>query len=173
MNHASPRPRAHISHHVPGRVRLRVPERRRDEAYFATLKQHVAEWPGITNVHVNPLTASLLVFFSDASAALARAQDCELFDLREAEPSPPKAPIGHRARHHARAFDARVRELTGGRADTPSLVFMALLLAGIYQTMRRNVGAPATTLLWYAGDLLRLWHGAPERPGISGEPSGS
>lgn len=173
MNDTSPRPRAYVSHLIPGRVRLRVPERRRDEAYFSALKQHVAEWPGVTEVHVNPLTAGVLVFFSNGGAALTHAQGCDLFELSEAEPPPPKMPIGHRARHHARRFDARMREMTGGRADTQSLVFIALSLAGIYQIMRRNVGAPATTLLWYAGDLLRLWHGAPERSGISGEPAGS
>lgn len=170
----SRRPRAHISHLIPGRVRLRIPERRRDEAYFATLKQRVHEWPGISAVHVNPRTASLLALFSDAAAALAHAQNCDLFELTEAEPPRPAVPIGERARFRARSFDARLREVTGGLADTQSLVFAALFAAGAYQIIRRrNVGAPAVTLLWYAGDLLRLWNGAPERPGMPGEARGS
>lgn len=176
----SRRPRAHVSHLIPGRARLRIPERRRDDVYFSTLKQRVSEWPGITHVQVNPLTASILVFFSDAAAALAHAQGCDMFELVEADAPQSKAPIGDRARHQVRAFDARVRELTGGMADTQSLVFVALSVAGLYQALRGSIGVPAFTLLWYAGDTLRLWNGAPERLGMRperegkpGEPAGS
>ena len=38
-------------------------------------------------------------------------------------------------------------------------VFLLLLAGGVYQLLRGRVATPAPTLLWYAGDLLGLWHG--------------
>ena len=40
-------PLAHIAHQLPGRVRLRIPERRGDAAFFDELARALASWPGI------------------------------------------------------------------------------------------------------------------------------
>ena len=54
------------------------------------------------------------------------------------------------------AADTAVRRLSFGTADLRSGLFLALLAAGTYELLRGNVTAPAATLFWYAGDMLRL-----------------
>jgi hypothetical protein len=157
------RPQAHVSHVTGGRVRFRIPARRLDEAYFAALKQQVGEWPGITQVDVNPLTASVLVFFTEGTDALARAAQSDLFELAEAPPAPSPVPIAVTARRRLEQADIRLREMSGGSTDVRSLAVVGLVAAGASQLLRGNVAAPAVTLLWYATDALRLWRRAAGR----------
>lgn len=127
--------------------------------------ERVREWPGITSVETNPITGSVLVYFTDPATALAKANESELFTLAESEPSGPNQPIATLTRRKVRSFDSRLRSLTSGAGDTRSVVFITLCAAGAYQLLRGNVAVPAFTYLWYAGDLLRLWHGAPKHDG--------
>src|SRR5689334_17759009 len=57
-------PRARICHVSPGRVRVRIPERRYDAQYFAAVRELVSAWPGVESVEVNPVTAGVLVRFA-------------------------------------------------------------------------------------------------------------
>lgn len=156
-NGSSGRPPAYIAHFTPGRVRLRIPRRRRDTAFFAEVKTAVEGWPGIDEVRANPRTASVLVFFSDPAAVLAHAQNSDLFEIREAEPSSPRRPaipLAHRAQEKARTLSRWLEQFTGGRTDLRSLLLLALVGAAAYELHRGNIRAPATSLLWYASELL-------------------
>jgi len=53
-------PEARVCHLTTGRLRLRVPEKRRDNAFFRTVEQRLAGWDNVDRVEVNPLTASVL-----------------------------------------------------------------------------------------------------------------
>jgi hypothetical protein len=146
------RPRAEISHLTPGRLRLRIPERRRDDAFFARVRQHLSDRSGVVRVDVNPITASVLIQFNGAAEDFA-ARDDDLFELDDfpLEPSPLDA-----VRDEVVAADRTLRQLTGG-ADLRTLLFFALLAGGLYQLVRGNIAAPAVTLLWYACEALGLW----------------
>ena len=54
-------PDAYTVHQVPGRMRLRVPARRGDRAYFANVAQVLVAVPDVRSVRVNPSTGSVLV----------------------------------------------------------------------------------------------------------------
>jgi Heavy metal associated domain 2 len=153
------RPRAELCHYSPGRIRLRIRDRRWDEDFFQHVKDVVGTWPGVAQVEVNPISAGVLVHFTGSPLDLAqRAAESGLFALDTAALAQPAAgPSLDRARAEFNRIDRQVRELTGGGADLRALVVLALLMGGIYQLFRGNVAAPAVTLLWYAGDALGLW----------------
>jgi hypothetical protein len=52
---------AHIVHRTATRLRLRVPARKLDHAYFRDLKARLAGCPGIRSVEANPLTGSVVI----------------------------------------------------------------------------------------------------------------
>lgn len=55
------RAQACIAHRTAGRLRLKVPGRRHDAAFFADLERELVAQPGIVSVQANPMTASILV----------------------------------------------------------------------------------------------------------------
>jgi hypothetical protein len=50
-----------VVHTVPGRTRLRVPERQHDPPYFADVARRFSDQPLVKPVAVNPHTASILL----------------------------------------------------------------------------------------------------------------
>jgi hypothetical protein len=152
-------PRAEIRHITTGRLRLRIPERRRDGAFFGRVRQGLAGWPGVVGVEVNPVTAGVLIHFTGAPAhLLAHARNDDLFRLVDQRAEP--AALVDEIREGAMNVDRMLRHLTGG-GDLRTAVFLALLAGGIYQLFRGNIAAPAATLLWYAGEAVQIW-GPPQ-----------
>lgn len=158
------RPRAVICHVTSGRLRLRIPERRRDEAFFAHLEERLSAWPGVEHVGVDAITAGVVVRFADGPAFAARIRETDIFELEERDPAAAVSTpsVLEETRQGLKRVDARLRELTGGAGDIASLVFFALLAGGVYQLARGNIAAPAVTLLWYAAEVLKLWREEPE-----------
>lgn len=163
-------PTAHLRHVATGRLRVKIPQKRHDEAYFARVAQSVSAWDSVERVEVNPLTASVLVFFKDLVALMAEnALKNDLFsvDFDELEAVAQAGfgvagqvfgtPVfGGQAAQAVSAADAAVRRLSFGAADLQSGLFLALLAAGTYELLRGNIMAPAVTLFWYAGEMIRL-----------------
>jgi hypothetical protein len=161
-------PQARVCHFASGRLRVKILDKRRDEAFFGTVRERLSSWASIERVEVNPLTASVLVQFSDLDALFAEnALKNDLFavdyDALEAAAEPPPAITEQAALAFSKA-DSVVRQWTSGGADLRSAIFLLLIAGGIYQLLRGNIAAPAATLLWYAGATLRLWDVAPAPP---------
>jgi Heavy metal associated domain 2 len=165
-------PEARVCHFTPNRVRLRIPERRHDRAFFESVKRQLSQWQGVERVEVNPATASVLIHYSDGPAFLAEHYaENNLFTVGDIQPDGsgletlPAISIAQRTRSGVEAFDKAVQRLSGGQADLRSLVVLGLLGSGVVQLLRGNVAVPAITLFWCAGDALRLWRddrfGAP------------
>lgn len=55
------RNRAFVVHVTPYRIRIKIPHRRRQTAFFADLQRALAEHPDIISIHVNALVASVVV----------------------------------------------------------------------------------------------------------------
>jgi hypothetical protein len=176
-------PAAQISHLSARRLRIRVPERRRDTAFFATAAERISAWADVKRVETNPLTASILIHCSDtqklfADAAVA-AEDLFEIDFDNALNSDQDKLVDRAARTFD-ATDAALLRWTEGQVDIRAVLFVVFLLGGIYQLFRGVVGAPAPTLLWRAGDVLGLWDGFYRNPrghaavnGAAQTPSGS
>jgi len=158
-------PQSRVCHFAHGRLRVKIPEKRRDESFFETVRQRLSGWDSIERAKVNPLTASVLIEFSNLAALFAEnALKNDLFEIdydaleAAAEPAPA---MTEQAAHVIAQADATVRRWTSGGADLRSLVFLLLLIGGLRQLFRGNVASPAASLLWKAGDLLGLWYPPP------------
>jgi hypothetical protein len=53
--------RAFIVHRTPTRIRIKIPNRRRQQAYFASLERVLVQDPDVVRVHSNPLTAGVII----------------------------------------------------------------------------------------------------------------
>lgn len=153
-------PAARVTHLTTGRLRLKVPEKRRDKAFFDDAAERLATWDSIERVEANPLTASLLIHFSDLQRLfLEAAAKNDLFEIDfDRAFAPQSDPVVTRAA--IRSFetaDLTLRRWTQNELDIRGLLFLLLLAGGAYQLLRGRLAAPAPTLLWYAGDLLGLW----------------
>jgi Heavy metal associated domain 2 len=167
-------PQARVCHYASGRLRVKIPEKRRDEAFFDKLRERLSGWDSVERVEVNPLTASVLVEFSSLLELLAEnAIKNDLFevdfDALSGIGEEPKPLTDHAAAAFAKA-DESIRRWSAGAADLRSAVFVFLLGAGLMQALRGNVAAPAATLFWYAGDMLRLWERVPHPVGRADKP---
>lgn len=58
--------RVEIIHHLPGRLRVRVPEVKSDAAFATSLEQRLRSVRGVRAAQANPLTGSVLVHYDRA-----------------------------------------------------------------------------------------------------------
>jgi len=127
-------PRAVIVSLVTGRIRLRLPAHRDDAAFFAMLAQRALMLPGVLGAATNPCTAGLLLRFRGAAGALLAAAAKEGLFRATLPATPPPTPSA---------------------AQLAPVGVAAFGLLAALQAARGAVLPPATTLLWYAGSLLR------------------
>jgi hypothetical protein len=157
--------RAHPVHSLPGRTRLRVPNRRGDAAFFTELTHRLVQCTGVGKVETNPLTGSVLVHHEGGlRELLMHAAACGLGELVDLELHSP--PVARRLRREVKAIDHRVRELTHGEFDLSTVAFVALLAMAGVQLLRGQQASAAVSLAWYASELLRRW----EDPRSESEP---
>jgi hypothetical protein len=145
-------PDAFVRHRVgKKRIRLAVPSRKGDSAYFANLLERLDDFSAFDRREVNPLTGSLILEDSrlDLVALGEYAQTNHLFLLHhEHLPAEPFAaqvakPIG--------AASRQIRKFTGGELDLPGAVFIGLLTFGLFEIARGNFRLPPWyTAFWYA-----------------------
>ncbi len=147
---------AHVVHHIPGRVRLRVPAKRHDRRFFSEVKAQLEQVPQVRAVAVNHTSASVLVKYEgEILDLLLAASQVGLEAMMEIEPDlPPLVPVADRLLGRLGDLDERIVRATGGGADGRSVVLIALLLAAGVQLLRGQIVGPAVPLLWYATRAL-------------------
>jgi hypothetical protein len=114
-------------------MRLRIQERRGDDAWFEDVRRDLASFPGILRVQANPVTGSLLV----------RGRDLALRQIPEVA-----GDRGWFAVDAPRARRGEARQALRGLAT----VFMML---AVIQAARGQIMVPALSLAWYAMEILR------------------
>lgn len=146
-----------VVHQLPGRVRLRVQQRRGDAGYFSALSQDLPHLQGVRRVKVNPATASVVIEYAGSTEHLMR--QLRFHDLFvESQPDRPAAPA------HPTAQRMAPLRLVSGRDINPMFMLGALFtVIGIVQTIRGNIFVPAISTLWYARSAFGQ-ASAPERP---------
>ncbi len=149
-----PPPEALVAHESPGRLRLKVPERRGDAAFFAEVGGRLAEAPGVREVETNARTASLLIRHASSRQALldwAGAQGLL---------TPAARPFAPRRRRPERAPEWR------------HLLAGCVALLALVQAFRGQLLGPAATLAFMAAQIARLDRSQGEGDGAadSGEP---
>ena len=168
-------PAARITHFTTRRLRIKIPGKRRDAEFFDSVANRLATWDSVERVETNPLTASVLVYFSDLENLFREAvAKNDLFDIDfDAVLTESSEPVV--VRKAVRSFetaDHGLRHWTHNQLDVRSAIFLLLLGGGFYQLLRGRLSTPAPTLLWYAGNLLGLWSDRPASA-VIGAPAGS
>jgi hypothetical protein len=156
-------PIAEITHATMRRLRIKVPEKRRDNSFFDFVRSRLIAWDAIDRVETNPLTASILLYFSNAerlvSEAVAKNDFLDVDFTTITQPAEPG--LTHETLRSFISTDHALRRWTHNQIDMRGAAFLLLFAGGVYQLMRGRLSTPAPTLLWYAGNLLGLWSDRP------------
>jgi hypothetical protein len=142
-----------ISHTMPGRTRIRVPDMRGDHEYFEGVQQVLSECPGVEVIETNTMTGSILVHHSGTIDQLkAFGQDRGLFVVQPDRKSP--VSITESVGSALTRLDGQLTNLTSKRVNGKEVAFSALLLVGVYQMLRGSIWPAGATLVWYALSIL-------------------
>ena len=144
-------PTAHIVHRLRGRLRLKVPDKRRDDEWFAETVSRLEQLPGVKQVEACAMSGSLLIRHQadvGLEEQLASTGSFRVTDEHVVSP-PVLDPIldGLSRSQH------RLKHRTGGRANLETVLIVLLLLAAAVQALRGQIMIPAVSLLFYAAEL--------------------
>lgn len=143
---------AYISHKTSTRLRVRVPSRRRDTAWFARVKERLSSLSGVDAVNVNDLSGSILIVhrLAGIKSILAAAKKQGLFQIARPNARNPVT-LRKGIAEGIRTVNRRVTAVTGGQVDLWDVAFLGLAGFGVYQLLRGNIAAPMWyTVAWYA-----------------------
>ncbi len=144
-------PDAHVSHRMARRLRIKIPSKKGDVSYFSDLRERLSACPGVGEIRVNPQTGSALISYEcDKKALVEFARENDLFLLKRSTPRR-KTLFGNVAGTF-QAYNQDLKKLSGGEVDIPSLIFMSLVISGIWQIARGNLAMPA----WYTAFYYAL-----------------
>ena len=146
-------PLAREVHALPGRTRLRIDEKRGDEAYFTTVESALRDYPGILAVETNSRTASVLVHHTENDPSpWQRAEEQGLFHIPENEVEMRKTapPISTTATPAKKARGSKPKSARTNRPNWRPLIFLAWVGMGIAQAIEGNIAIPAAAAFWYA-----------------------
>jgi hypothetical protein len=149
-------PAGYIAHRIGDRVRVRIPERKGDAAYFMRVERDLAACERVMYVEANPLTASILLRYTGANDDLRRdAINLGLFAVEE--PPPPVNPALTAATERIDQLDRFLQRSSNGSFDLLEVAFVGLIGASIIQVLRGQALGPASTLLAHALAILALY----------------
>lgn len=142
--------RAAIVHRLPGRIRLRLQEKRGDADFFSMLSADFSGLDGVQHVKTNASTGSIVIEFSGTQEALVER-------LREHDVVVEALENGHAAHGGMpKAIDMHPLLLVSGRnINAMFMIGTLLVVAGIVQTLRGKIVAPALPTFWAALEAFR------------------
>ena len=176
--------RAHVTHHIPGRVRVKMPHAKGNPEMLNRVKAAISPQPGVRSVEVNPATGSVLVRYDpelheNYQASLAEhAERTQLFEIKPPElteadeiASKIEAEAEFLAEHSetARSVVTFVKHLNEGikQATDNTVDLKVLLPLGLAVYTFFEVGSDAVTPLWITlgifsfNSFIALHHSAP------------
>ncbi len=144
---------AYIVHQIPGRVRVRIRERRQDQAYFDELRGQLQSLDCIEDVRVNSNTGSIILRHPETSYAEVETglRQRNLFEI--AAGPEPETPALKPLLAGISRIDQLIREESAGSTNLRAIVVVAAVALAIRQFRRGELLGPALPLLWNALDL--------------------
>jgi len=146
-------------------MRLKIPSRRQDAAFFARLKRQIEAIPKIESARVTPQTASALLLFAegDGSAIAAALETLDIVSIVESGRSEAGTASANRGDPAGDPDTQTYAGLASGRTDRRALAFTVFLLLVLRQLLRGGWLAPGVALIWL---LFEIWRAhAPEDGG--------
>jgi hypothetical protein len=164
---------AKIAHHVPGRMRLKLPNGKGDDVLLEEIRQSLAIVPGIHEVEINGATGSVTVHYCPDTHPELHAsidQHQEIFSVAHRPPVTKLDEMTHAIEeeaeflaehsHTARVIvdfcaglDQKVKRATGNAVDLKVLVPLGLAAVTFVE-----IGATAATPVWVTICLFSLNH---------------
>lgn len=143
-------PAAHVVHRTSHRLRVKLPSKKGSVAFFSAVEDKLREHPDVKRVDVNAMTATALIVHDAGPDVLEKyVREQQLF--RIVSPTPTPRSLFSQVSAVFAGWNRKLREVSEGQLDIPSVVFLALLSSAVYQIMRGRISAPAWyTALWYA-----------------------
>jgi len=141
-------PRARIVHRLPGRLRLKVPEKRRDTAWFTEIVGRLEQVSGVEQVEISPLSGSMLIRYDPNEPLEQRLRQNGLIQIEN--PAAPSSPVVDTLADVISRSDQALERRTGGKASLRTLLILVLVALAIVQTLRGRILTPAISLLWFA-----------------------
>ncbi len=143
-------PIAQVAHVTDNRLRIRIPSMKGKLWYFERLTKNLDARGDVKEVWTNPSVGSaLIVHEARLEDLVEHASTAGLFSLSAKGPTPKT--LYDEVASVFKGWNRNLKSFTGGRVDIPSLVFLVLVLSGLYQIMRGRFTAPAWyTAFWYA-----------------------
>jgi Heavy metal associated domain 2 len=152
---------ATVVHHIPGRLRVRLPRASRDPRVLAELREFVSGLGGVRQVEINPVTGSILVHYHpesreqiqslisrgngsmDAPPELTGVDDLAENIEKEAEFLAGHSTLAFHVVNAVKALNREVRDATDNTID-----LKVLLPAGLAVWAFFKAGAEISTPLW-------------------------
>ncbi len=145
----------YLSHASKGRLRLRIPSKKRDSAFFAQLQAVLSAIPGLDQVQANPLSGSLLILHSELPEEMTSFIETLAGLAPKRKAGGKSNTIYQRVTGTFHQVNTQIQGFTKGELDVPTLTFIALVVVGVYQISRKNFAAPAWyTAFWYALNIF-------------------
>jgi hypothetical protein len=146
--------KAYLVHSIPGRIRLRVPERRGDCGFFDEIRRQLQGLDTVSRVETNPVTASVLVYHEGEISDLAiQSVGTDIGDLVEFVPHAP--PVAQLLCMETEKVDRNIQDLTAGELDLGTLTSFGLLAMATAHLLSGQQLIIAVSLGWYAVELIR------------------
>jgi hypothetical protein len=154
---------ARIVHHVPGRLRIKLRDVPVEAAYLADVQRVLGRLPGVSSVHVNPTSASIVVAYAPGDAVfgqrLAQSEDLaywlslESDDVTVAEIDEALTAGVHYLEHHSRLAESIVgtaeqMDFTLRRASDGYLDLKVLLPIGLAVVTSLHKSRSRGTPMW-------------------------
>lgn len=152
---------AYVVHRLRGRLRLRLPQRKGEADYFATLRERLLALPGVVEIRANPLSGSVLCHYEGGDEAALMTQLEQALELRLEEGEPPRSPALQPLESGMQHLEQLLQQQSGGGTDLRALLFLTLAGLALRQILRGEIMTPAVPLIWYALQTLRE---TPPRP---------
>lgn len=148
-----PLPEARVVHRSAGRLRIRIPEKRDDTAFFSQVEEKLRQRMETQQIAANAATAGVLIIDAgpDAEDKVKRfARSEHLFEL--AGNCPPAAQSARRQVYTSfHRCNEKVKTASRDELDLPVLLFVFLVGSGIYELLRYGFRLPPWyTAFWYA-----------------------
>jgi hypothetical protein len=148
-------PVAFVAHQAGERLRLRIPARKGDAAFFERAERDLAACPGVAYAEANPLTASILLHFHGDLDELASAASAgQLFTLEP--PRMPEYSVLDVVADRVDRIEHFIQRRSQGALDLETILFLGLVGAGVVQLARGQALGPASTLLANAATILAV-----------------
>lgn len=155
-------PTAYIVHQSRRRLRLKLPNKCRDDEWLSKTAARLEKVPEVEGVEVAAVSGSLLIRHHAGTALKGHLAETGLFRIIDGPLSSP--PVLDRVTDGVFRSDRAIERRTGGRVNLKTLLILVLIVLAIIQSLRHRIMVPAITLLLFAAQLAFMPKDLEQKP---------